>query len=172
MTSCMYPSLGRYGRLFVDFRRGSHDRRFPAWVRFRSGIRNNSSMYYNQLSALPQPISAQFLSQSSLRIVFSVRDHERNVNRVVTKSVALLPPTISTTLEDVPNDIVLSLVSPSRSFRAILRDASKTGGSGRFVEIWNNDRLLAFRDVTRAHGQFYSDGAFSPFIRLSLLSAR
>lgn len=165
MTSRMYAS-GLYGRLFVDFRRGSRGRS-SAWVEFR---RNNSSMY-NQFSALPQPTSAQFLSQSSLRIVFSVRDHERNVKRVVTKSVSLPPPTISSTLEDVPTDVVLSLVSPSRSFRAILRDASKTGGSGRFVEIWNNDRLVVCKDVTRAHGQFYSDGAVSHFICLSLLSA-
>jgi acylaminoacyl-peptidase len=126
---------------------------------------------YNQLSALPLPTSAQFPSQSSLRIVFSVRDHLRNVKRAVTRTVTLPPPTISTAYEDVSSDIVLSLISPSKSYRAVLRDLSKIGSSGRFVEIWNKDRLVVSKEVTRAHGQFYSDGTSSPFVLLSLLIA-
>ena len=125
---------------------------------------------YNQLSALPLPTSAEFPSQSSLRVVFSIRDHLRNVKRVVTQTVTL-PPTVSTAYEDVSSDIVLSLISPSKVYRAVLRDLSKIGGSGRFVEIWNNDRLVVSKEVTRAHGQFYSDGTSSPFILPSLLIA-
>jgi acylaminoacyl-peptidase len=109
---------------------------------------------YNQLSTLPLPTSAQFYSQSSLSIVFDVRDHARNVKRVVTRTVILPPQTISTACEEVSSDVILSLVSPSKSYRAILRDLSKTGGPGRFVEIWNNDRLVACKNVTCAHGQF------------------
>ncbi|KAK2462496.1 hypothetical protein APHAL10511_005466 [Amanita phalloides] len=74
---------------------------------------------------------------------------------------------MSTSCEDVPNDIVLSLTSPSASLRAVLRDATKSGGSGRFVEIWTNDCLIACKDVSDLHGQFYNDEfisaiAFSP----------
>ncbi|KAF8671881.1 hypothetical protein AX14_005646 [Amanita brunnescens Koide BX004] len=112
---------------------------------------------YNQLSTLPLPTSAQFYSQSSLSIMFDVRDHARNVKRVVTRTVILPPQTISTACEEVSSDVILSLVSPSKSYRAILRDLSETGGPGRFVEIWNNDRLVACKNVTCAHGQFYSD---------------
>ena len=142
----------------------------PAWSRAVHITRCDFSMY-NQLSAFPLPTSAQFTSSSSLRIVFSVRDHARNVKRVVTRTVTLSPQTISTAYEEVPSDIVLSLISPSKSYRAILRDLSKTGGSGRSVEIWNNDRLIARKDVTRVHGQFHSDGTVFLFVLLSLLIA-
>ncbi|KAK2465161.1 hypothetical protein APHAL10511_002853 [Amanita phalloides] len=121
---------------------------------------------YNQLSSFPIPSSAHFISPSSLCIEFSIRDHVRNVKRRVTKTVRLPSPT-SNSYQDVPNDAVLSLASPSTFLRAVLRDVTKSGGSGRFVEIWSNDRLMACKDVSNLHGHFYNDEfistiAFSP----------
>ena len=115
---------------------------------------------YRQLSALPLPTTAQFTSTSSLRLTFIVRDHIRNLKRVVNKTVTP-PHAISTAYEDAPLDVVSSLTSPSKSLRAILRDTTRTGGSSRFVEIWSDSRMVACKDVTSAHGHFYSDGTIS-----------
>lgn len=112
-----------------------------------------SSGMYNELSAVPLPTTAQFISPSSIRITFTVRDHVRNVQRTVAKVVN--PPDLNQTgFEEVPSEVVSTLISPSQSFRAVLRDTK----SGRFVEIWSsNSRLVACKDVTAFHGQFYSD---------------
>ncbi|KIL58280.1 hypothetical protein M378DRAFT_335592 [Amanita muscaria Koide BX008] len=107
---------------------------------------------YNVLSALPVPTAAQFTSPSSLQISFTIRDHVRNAQRTIVKSLSL-PDLVATGFVDVPSDAVVSLTSPSKLLRAILRETK----TNRFVEVWSGDRLVAHKDVTSQHGQFYSD---------------
>jgi acylaminoacyl-peptidase len=117
----------------------------------------NSGMY-NELSAVPLPTTAQFISPSSIRITFTVRDHVRNIQRTLAKVVSL-PDLNPTGFEEVSSEVISTLTSPSQSFRAVLRDTK----SSRFVEIWTGDsRLVACKDVTALHGQFYSDRMY-PF---------
>ncbi|PFH52427.1 hypothetical protein AMATHDRAFT_74219 [Amanita thiersii Skay4041] len=114
---------------------------------------------YTQLAEIAQPTSAEFTSPQSIRLTFSKRDHTRNLKRNLSKSVLITTPTepVSTGYED-NDDIVLSLVSPTLSLRAILRETNKsTPNARRFVEIWLGDRLVVCKDVTNVHSKFYSD---------------
>ena len=98
---------------------------------------------------------------STVQVTYSIRDHERNVTRTMTKSIAISPTgsVITTTpLQDL--DIVAQIISPSRKLRAVLRHV-KSGDSPtgiRLVEIWDKDILLVSANVTDSHGGFYADG--------------
>ncbi|KAM6493471.1 Alpha/Beta hydrolase fold [Amanita muscaria] len=117
---------------------------------------------YNVLSALPVPTAAQFTSPSSLQISFTIRDHVRNAQRTIVKGLTL-PDLVATGFVDVPSDAVVSLTSPSKLLRAILRETK----TNRFVEVWSGDRLVAHKDVTSQHGQFYSDGMYFSSVFIS-----
>ncbi|KAF8638353.1 hypothetical protein AX17_002255 [Amanita inopinata Kibby_2008] len=113
---------------------------------------------YQELAEIPIPTFAQFTTPSSLRLTFSKRDRVKNVKQTLSKTVR-----IGSGLdigdgwfEDVADDVVLSALSPSRTLRAVLRE-TKSSPAKRWIEIWRQDRLLVLRDVTHAHGQFYSD---------------
>ncbi|KAF8838080.1 alpha/beta-hydrolase [Paxillus ammoniavirescens] len=132
------------------------------------------SHYYKDLVELPVPTSAEFISNTStstaIRVSYSIRDHERNVKRNVTKTFILprqelaADSSISTTTEE-SSEIQAFLVSPSRERQAILREVSDTNGGGkkRYVEVWRNSQLEASLEVSKRHGQFHTDEYFRSF---------
>ncbi|KAG7443189.1 alpha/beta-hydrolase [Guyanagaster necrorhizus] len=113
---------------------------------------------YRELSELPVPVGAQFLhpansNSTGIEIATSIRDHVRNSKRTMTKSIYASQGTIRSSLPQDVSDVVLSSLSPSLKYRAILR--SKEGK--RFIELWVDDRLLHLKDVTSLHGDFSGD---------------
>ncbi|KAH7882100.1 Alpha/Beta hydrolase protein [Phlebopus sp. FC_14] len=132
------------------------------------------SSYYRNLAELPTPTSAKFLVSSSgctaIRVGYSIRDHERNTKRSVTKTFTLTKPASG----DVPSEPIISsivtqdspeiqatAISPSGKRRAILREvADQSGAKKRFVEVWIDSQLEALLEVTKRHGQFHTDGSY------------
>ncbi|KIK91169.1 hypothetical protein PAXRUDRAFT_831063 [Paxillus rubicundulus Ve08.2h10] len=132
------------------------------------------SHYYKDLVELPVPTSAEFISNTStstvIRVSYSIRDHERNEKRNVSKTF-ILPRQESaadssiTTTSQQSSEIQAFLVSPSTERQAILREVSDTNGGGkkRYVEVWRNSQLEASLEVTKRHGQFNTDEYFKSF---------
>lgn len=127
---------------------------------------------YTQLAEIPVPTLAHFVNsaddeESIVQITYSLRDHTRNVKRMMTKSVIIssksngsesFPAVITSTPLHDQVDVVAQLISPSRKLRAVLRhikfgDAPST----RLVEIWKKHLLLVSANVTECHGDFYAD---------------
>ncbi|KAF9474522.1 alpha/beta-hydrolase [Pholiota conissans] len=130
---------------------------------------------YTQLAEIPVPTSAQFIpsqdpGQTIVQLNFSVKDHDRNVKRSMSKNVVfpsgagqLENGAISTPLLDT--DVVAQIVSPTKQKRATLRNVKRANGSSnRIVEVWNEGLLQISQNVTDYHGDFYTDeyvGSFS-----------
>jgi acylaminoacyl-peptidase len=55
------------------------------------------------------------------------------------------------------SDIQASIVSPSKSRVAILRQTSDQDKK-KFIEIWAGDRLEVSREVSSTHGTFLTEG--------------
>ena len=100
------------------------------------------------------------------QVLFSVRDHALNTKRTVYTEldvassdegiIARLGP-----IREASQEVIATLVSPSGSLQATLREKSgENGKKNRSVEIWNlaHGRMEAKQDVTDAHGPFYKDG--------------
>ncbi|KAF9228216.1 alpha/beta-hydrolase [Gyrodon lividus] len=135
------------------------------------------SQYYKELAELPVPTSAEFISNNStttvIRVSYSIRDHERNVKRSVTKTFVLAAPELapdssiltSATTTQESSEIQAFVVSPSKKCQAILREVSdsNSGGKKRYVEVWANSQLEASLEVTKRHGQFHTDEYFKSF---------
>ncbi|KAF8800386.1 alpha/beta-hydrolase [Phlegmacium glaucopus] len=122
---------------------------------------------YTQLAEIPVPTAAHFVNTASsdqhgssvIQVAYTIRDHQQNVKRTVTKSLAISSEgsvVAAIPLQDL--DIVAQVTSPSRKLRAVLR-ISKSGDSSptRLVEIWNKDLLEVSANVTECHGDFYAD---------------
>ena len=64
---------------------------------------------------------------------------------------------MSSTLAQDASDIQASIVSPSKSRVAILRQTSDQDKK-KFIEIWAGDRLEVLREVSSTHGAFLTEG--------------
>ncbi|KAG1810395.1 Alpha/Beta hydrolase protein [Suillus plorans] len=119
-----------------------------------------SSTFYTELAEIPLPVSADFIGDSRVaRVTYSVRDHDRNIKRYLTKTF----DNQCTTSHDSP-EIKAFTTSPSKSRQAILREVAN---SKRFVEIWAGTQLEASLDVSNYHQAFLTDDflyslSFSP----------
>ena len=98
-----------------------------------------------------------------MQVVYSIRDHARNVKRTMTKSIVISSKSkgsmsTSTPLQDL--DIIAQVISSSGKLRAVLRSVKSgdSSGTARLVEIWKKDLLLVSANVTECHGNFYADG--------------
>ncbi|TFK33329.1 Alpha/Beta hydrolase protein [Crucibulum laeve] len=116
---------------------------------------------YTELAEIPVPASGQFITSDVIEVTYSVRDHVRNAKRTMSKTIVLSDSSsTSSHLHDI-SDIVLSVLSPSRKKRAILREIKSDSQSKRIVEIWDYDRVENSMDVTEKHGAFYADEYFA-----------
>ncbi|KIJ61731.1 hypothetical protein HYDPIDRAFT_95961 [Hydnomerulius pinastri MD-312] len=133
---------------------------------------SGSSRYYKELVELPIPTSADFIS-SMIRVSYSIRDHERNAKRTITKTFTLsrpelasvdFEPTLTSTTAQVSSEVQAFTASLSEKRQAILREVSDSnGGKKRYVEVWANSHLEASLEVTKRHGQFHTDEFFKSF---------
>ncbi|KAG9308649.1 hypothetical protein JVU11DRAFT_11604 [Chiua virens] len=137
------------------------------------------SRFYKELVELPVPTSAKFIDRdvtsdsdiSVIRVSYSIRDHERNLKRSITKTLTLSTsdaaidsPVISSTISQDSSEILAFLPAPSGKRCAYLKEASDANGSKkRFVEVWSGTQLEASLEVTKQHGQFHTDDYFKSF---------
>ncbi|KAG1777970.1 hypothetical protein EV702DRAFT_968848 [Suillus placidus] len=117
------------------------------------------STFYTELAEVPLPVSAHFISGDVARVTYSVRDHDRNIKRNLTKTF----DDQCTTSHD-SSEVKAFATSPSKSRQAILREVAN---SKRFVEIWAGSQLEASLDVSNYHQAFLTDDflhslSFSP----------
>ena len=97
----------------------------------------------------------------AIHITFSKKDHEQNLKRSFSKTVFVTSSnTVTLTLAQDTTDVQASLVSPSKSRVAILRQTTDQDKKKRFVEIWAGDRLEASQEVSGTHGAFLTEGKF------------
>lgn len=96
----------------------------------------------------------------------SVVDHERNLKRQFAKTLVINNEDSKTLFisepQEIGSDTLMTRYSPSGKKRAVLKEfPSEDGGGGkkRVVEIWNGERRDVVKDVTKAHEEFYNDGA-------------
>ncbi|KAI6046609.1 Alpha/Beta hydrolase protein [Pisolithus marmoratus] len=132
------------------------------------------SHFYTELAEIPVPTSAQFIESNAttavVRVSYSVRDHESNSKRTLSKTFTLTRPEslpdewtlVSSTICHDASDVQASVLSPSGKRHAVLREVVDQSNSGkkRFVEIWADSRLEASLDVTKRHGAFHTDDYF------------
>ncbi|KAI6003273.1 Alpha/Beta hydrolase protein [Pisolithus orientalis] len=130
--------------------------------------------FYTELAEIPIPTSAQFVASNSttavIRVSYSVRDHERDTKRSISKTFTLTRPEsqpvdwtlVSSTVYQDASDVQASVLSPSKKRQAILREIAEpsNGVKKRFVEIWADSRLEASLEVTKRHGPFHPDDYF------------
>jgi hypothetical protein len=109
-----------------------------------------SSIFYTELAQVPLPVSANFIGGDVARVTYSVRDHDRNIKRYITKTF----DNQCTTSHD-SSEIKASATSPSKTRQAILREVAN---NKRFVEIWAGSQLEASLDVSNYHQAFLTDG--------------
>ncbi|KAJ7764324.1 Alpha/Beta hydrolase protein [Mycena metata] len=121
------------------------------------------STVYRRLSEIPVPTGAQFMNDV-VQINSSIRDNGRDIKRSLTTSIFLGANSVSNTPTVVPGDVVASISAPAESVcfprRAVLLE---TPEKERHLEIWVGNVLEASKEVTEAHGSFYSDEFFSAF---------
>ena len=96
----------------------------------------------------------------ALRVVTSVRDHTNNRKRTIVKTIALPigdeePVVIS---QEQAESVIASTVSRSGARIGILKESKEGDKIKRYVEIWRGSAAEAILDVTKEHGEFYSDG--------------
>ncbi|KAG1869408.1 hypothetical protein DFJ58DRAFT_765969 [Suillus subalutaceus] len=117
------------------------------------------STFYTELAEIPLPVSAEFIGNDVTRVTYSIRDHDRNIKRYLTKT----SDNQCTTSHD-SSEVKAFKTSPSKSRQAILREVAN---SKRFVEIWAGTQLEASLDVSNYHQAFLTDDflyslSFSP----------
>ncbi|THV03554.1 alpha/beta-hydrolase [Dendrothele bispora CBS 962.96] len=114
---------------------------------------SSRSMYFD-LAETPTPVSGRFADKNIIQFCASVKDHSRDIKRILTKSILVTSPeSLQTSFQEV-HEIIASGFSYNGQYRAILRE---TADKKRYVEIWEGDRLEACKDVSDIHGTFYSD---------------
>ncbi|KAG2068544.1 alpha beta-hydrolase [Suillus decipiens] len=116
------------------------------------------STFYTELAEIPLPVSADFVGDVA-RVTYSVRDHDRNIKRYLTKT---FDGHQCTTSHD-SSEVKAFATSPSKSRQAILREAAN---NKRFVEIWAGTQLEASLDVSNYQAfltdEFLHSLSFSP----------
>ncbi|KAF8995396.1 Alpha/Beta hydrolase protein [Cyathus striatus] len=117
---------------------------------------------YTQLAEIPVPVSGHFVNENVVQVFYSVKDHIRNAKRTMSKTIVLTKgESYKSPLQDV-GDVVLSVTSPSKKRRAVLREVKSDGKDAkRLVEVWLGDRLETTLDVSERHGTFYADESYS-----------
>jgi len=96
-----------------------------------------------------------------IRVTFSKKDHGRDVKRSISKTIFVTNSNpVSSALTRDTSDIQASIVSPSKSRVAVLRQTSEQDKKKRYVEIWAGDRLEASQEVSSTHGAFLTEGKF------------
>ncbi|KAF9461397.1 Alpha/Beta hydrolase protein [Collybia nuda] len=125
-------------------------------------------MYYNELTGIPVPSSAQFLNRAAnvIQITSTLHDHVRNIKRNITKSIDVNDLSSPQIWQEI-GDMIGFCLSPSGTRRAVLREVKAQTDTKRYIEIWRDTQIEASADVTDAHGGFYTDEhlsslAFSP----------
>ncbi|KLO07772.1 alpha/beta-hydrolase [Schizopora paradoxa] len=135
----------------------------------------DSSELYCELSSIPSFSDARFITSdsatttgdgdtgaSTIRVTSSVVDHLRNTRRSLVKHIITTSSGSFITPAQDASDAVSSFVSSTGSLVAVLRETQgQNGEEKRFVEVWKENSLQAIADVTKIHGSFYTDAAFS-----------
>ncbi|KAG1744589.1 Alpha/Beta hydrolase protein [Suillus paluster] len=118
-----------------------------------------SSTYYTELVELPVPVSADFVGGDVVRVTYSVRDHERNIKRSLTKTFPVITSDdqITSAITHDSSEVKAFTTSPSKSRQAILREVGNGTHTKRFVEIWAGTQMEASLDVTKYHDVFHTD---------------
>ncbi|KAH7103678.1 alpha/beta-hydrolase [Auriculariales sp. MPI-PUGE-AT-0066] len=121
---------------------------------------------YKEFAETPVPTSAVFLNGSDstpvIRVTYNVRDHEQNTSHTFNKTLIVTPTGVLASLpEHAQLGIVQSAVSPSKTLMACLREDNGKGSKKRSVEVWRGEKLVARKDVSKAHGDFNIDDFFS-----------
>ncbi|OAX35979.1 alpha/beta-hydrolase [Rhizopogon vinicolor AM-OR11-026] len=120
------------------------------------------STFYTELAELPLPLSANFIAGDLIRVTYSVRDHERNIKRSLTKTFPLITDhEISYATSHDSSEIKAFATSPSKSRQAILREVTNGSTTNRFVEVWSGTQIEASLDVTKYHDVFHTDDFLS-----------
>ncbi|TFY65775.1 hypothetical protein EVG20_g5316 [Dentipellis fragilis] len=136
-----------------------------------SALTGDEKGIYVELAGIPTYSSARFLSEKVISVTSAAKDHTRNVKRTSTKTLfipsAAEDEVIASTPQDVSSEVRASIISPSGRFTVILRETGDGSNQKRFVEIWENGKLLVSEDISKLHGVFYTDDylsslAFSP----------
>ncbi|KAF7374165.1 Peptidase-S9 domain-containing protein [Mycena sanguinolenta] len=112
---------------------------------------------YRALSELPVPTGAQFINDV-VQVSSSVRDNVRDVKRSLSTAIFVGSQATAATPAVDMGDAVASFSAPPRTvcspYRAVLRETTE---KKRYIEIWAGDVLAMSKDVTEAHGPFYTD---------------
>lgn len=99
-----------------------------------------------------------------MRISSTVADHLRNIRRNTAKHILVSASEESWSAPaQEQSDAVATYVSASGRHIVVLRELRPSDSSivKRLIEVWRGDALLAIKDVTNAHGVFYTDGKLS-----------
>ncbi|RDB17643.1 Acylamino-acid-releasing enzyme [Hypsizygus marmoreus] len=117
---------------------------------------------YKQLTEIPVPSAAQFVDTNVIQLTSTFHDHARNTKRSVTTSFAIAEKSITMSPQQDVGDAVSSALSPSRKFRAVLREVKDQSKTKRFVEVWNEleGGLETSLEVTDTH-EFVASLSFS-----------
>ncbi|KAG0694260.1 Alpha/Beta hydrolase protein [Suillus ampliporus] len=123
------------------------------------------STFYTELAELPLPVSADFVGGDVARVAYSVRDHEHNTKRSLTKTFPIITSEadqqITSASSHDSSEVKAFITSPSKSRQAILREVTNGTGTKRFVEIWAGTQIEASLDVTKYHDVFHTDEVLS-----------
>ncbi|EJD44016.1 alpha/beta-hydrolase [Auricularia subglabra TFB-10046 SS5] len=95
-----------------------------------------------------------------IRLTSSVRDHTRNAKRGLFKHLVVTPSAVHSSFSESSPDVLLSTTSTGKLV-AYLRESETGGSKKRFVEVWSGSKLVASKEVTKVHGEFYTDDFFS-----------
>ncbi|KAL0568722.1 hypothetical protein V5O48_013264 [Marasmius crinis-equi] len=120
-----------------------------------------SSALYERLAEIPVPLSGFFVDRDVIQLNSSIQDFTKNARRSVSKSIFLTSDTVLTSPNQEIADIVLSKLSKSGVYRAILKETGSDDKKKRFVEVWSREKILASKEVTDLHGVFYNDDHLS-----------
>ncbi|KAJ2724235.1 hypothetical protein GGI07_002105 [Coemansia sp. Benny D115] len=95
-------------------------------------------------------------------LITSQRDFAKDTKRKVARTVllSLQHDTLETLVEGPSVDVGTESAALQSPTDTDLRIVLRNGKAERFVEIWRKGRLVNSHDVTKAHGEFYSDSTF------------
>ncbi|KAA1474992.1 alpha/beta-hydrolase [Dentipellis sp. KUC8613] len=126
-----------------------------------SALTSDEKGIYVELASIPTYSSARFLSEKVIRVTSAAKDHTRNVKRTSTRTLfvpsAVEDEVVASTPQDVSPEVRGTIISPSGRFAVILRETGDGLNQKRFVETWENGKLLVSEDVSKLHGAFYTD---------------
>ncbi|KAK9710609.1 hypothetical protein K7432_008332 [Basidiobolus ranarum] len=135
-------------------------------------VRDKVDQLFNNLSNLGS-FSGGFITDTldndliNIAYIRSQRDDVRQARRkvlsnlIVSKDAAGKPKVIYRSAALDVGDVSLQTHSPSGKFNSVLRTVNTSKGEKkRYVEIWKNNYLILNVEVTKEHGDFYTDETF------------